>query len=100
MGYLKAGREGDYELAAKYLDLRRLPKNLESADKTELARHLKIVLDRTLWVDLSLLSEDPKGHADDGLPAHRDLSAALRLMIAKSISCCNEYDVMTESISG
>lgn len=79
LGYLKAGREGDYELAAKFLDLRRLPKNLESADKTELARHLKIVLDRTLWVDLSLLSEDPKGHADDGLPAHRDYVGSIKI---------------------
>lgn len=72
LGFLNAGRERDYERAAEYLDLHRLPKHLEPIDATEFARHLKVVLDRTLWVDLSLLSDDPKGHADDGLPNHRD----------------------------
>jgi len=79
LGYLKAGREGDYERAAKYLDLRRLPKPLGSVDPTELARNLKIVLDRTLWVDLSLLSEDHKGHAEDSLPSHRDYVGSIEI---------------------
>ena len=79
LGYLKSGREGDYERAAKYLDLRRLPITIHSVDATELARQLKIVLDRTLWVDMSLLSEDPKGHAEDGLPSHRDYVGSVEL---------------------
>ena len=31
------------------------------------------MLDRTLWVDLDSLSDDPEGTPDDGLPPHRDL---------------------------
>ena len=71
-GYFKAARARDFEKAAEYLDLRSLPKGLEEEDGPQLARHLKIVLDRTVWVDMDTLSTDPKGHPEDGLPAYRD----------------------------
>ncbi|MBW1855957.1 MAG: mechanosensitive ion channel [Deltaproteobacteria bacterium] len=71
-GFFKAARARDYEKAAEYLDLRNLPRGLNKKDGPQLARHLKIVLDRTIWVDLDTLSADPKGHSDDGLPSYRD----------------------------
>ena len=71
-GYLKAANQGDLETAAEYLDLRNLPHGLKKTDGPMLAKKLKIVLDRTLWVDLDLVSEHPKGHLNDGLPAYRD----------------------------
>jgi MscS family membrane protein len=37
-----------------------------------LARQLRIVLDRTLWIDLELLSANPDGDQTDNLPAVRD----------------------------
>src|SRR6185369_12446870 len=33
----------------------------------------QVVLDRTLWVDVDGLSDDPEGIGDDGLPPRRDL---------------------------
>lgn len=72
-GYLTTSRAGDYERAATYLDLRALPPSRRAVDGPQLARELQIVLDRTLWVDLDSLSDDPDGLPDDGLPPHRDL---------------------------
>ena len=71
-GYIQALRESDYERAAEYLDLRDLQKGLSASDGPRLARELGVVLDRVLWIDLDLLSDNPEGHADDGLPASRD----------------------------
>jgi MscS family membrane protein len=64
--YFKATRNGDYKRASKYLDLRNLPQWMDASQGPELARHLKIVLDRTIRVDPELLSGDPKGNLEDG----------------------------------
>jgi len=77
-GFFKAARERDYERASQYLDLRNLPKGMSKSDGPELARHLKLVLDKTVWIDLDLLSTDPKGHSDDGLPTYRDLICRIK----------------------
>ena len=45
---------------------------MDKSNGPELARHLKFVFDRTVWIDLDLLSTDPKGHSDDALPTYRD----------------------------
>jgi MscS family membrane protein len=66
--YLDACREGDYAEAARYL---RVPEHLAGTGET-LARRLKVVLDRTLWVDLDALSTRPEGRADDGLSPGSD----------------------------
>ena len=78
MGFFKASREGDYERAAKYLDLRNLPKGLDPSQGADLARRLKIVLDRSLWIDLDLLSTNPEGQSDDGLPSYRDMVGRIK----------------------
>jgi len=72
-GYFAAVKAGDMKRAAEYLDLRRLPRGYRKSDGPELARQLKVILDRTLWVDLDLLSSDPKGHSGDGLSGYYDL---------------------------
>ncbi|MBW2247806.1 MAG: mechanosensitive ion channel family protein [Deltaproteobacteria bacterium] len=72
-GFLSASRNGEYEKAAQYLDLRNLPGRVAKEGGPELARKLKIVLDRALWVDLEKLSTDPEGQGKDGLPAFRDI---------------------------
>jgi len=71
--FLDAARNGDFESAAQYLDLRNLPRDMRNARGTELAKQLKIILDRGLWIDLELLSEHPEGYENDGLPSYRDL---------------------------
>jgi len=71
--YLVAARAGDYERAAHYLDLRRIPEAQRDTRGPRLARDLKLVLDRTLWVDIDAQSSDPQGRSDDGLAPRRDL---------------------------
>ena len=66
-GYLAACREGDYEKAANYLDLRRIP-----GDGPTLARQLRVTLSRTLWVDVETLSPEHAGRSNEGLPSYRD----------------------------
>ena len=68
----------DYELALEYMDLRNLPKKI-SGKELELGRELKIILDRSLWIDADTLSADPLGHRDDGLKSYLDLIASLEI---------------------
>jgi MscS family membrane protein len=71
-GYLIACRAGDYERGARYLDLRRLTEEERPSQGARLARQLKVVLDRMLWVDLEALSPHAEGNLEDQLPADRD----------------------------
>jgi MscS family membrane protein len=72
-GYFVAANEGDYERAARYLDLRSVPRRQRTRNGTDLAENLKVILDRTLWVVLDELSDEPEGFVDDGFPANVDL---------------------------
>jgi MscS family membrane protein len=71
-GFLAAAKSGDYERASQYLDLRNLPYGMTVDQGPDLARQLKVVLDRALWIDLDLLSMDPEGQTEDGLPKNLD----------------------------
>lgn len=66
-GYLHATREGDYERAMEYLELRRVPRADRATQGPRLARDLRTVLDQTLWVEPETLSDDPAGDRGDGL---------------------------------
>ncbi len=67
----------DYKLVLNYLDMRKLP-GKSAENELELARQLKIIVDRSLWVDHETISNDPKGHKNDGLPSYRDIIAQLK----------------------
>jgi len=71
-GFLEATGEGDYERAAGYLDLSRLPPSRREVQGPELARQLRTVLEQTLWPDPARLSADADGTQGDGLPAGQD----------------------------
>lgn len=71
-GFLAVAGDGDYKKAAKYLDLRNLRGRAAKEEGSDLARRLKIVLDRALWVDPEAVSSDPGGQAEDGLSGYRD----------------------------
>jgi MscS family membrane protein len=77
-GYLTAARDGNFERAAKYLDLRYLPPWIDKKEGSQLARQLKIVLDKALWFDLEVVSAHPNGFTDDGLPPNRDLIGRIK----------------------
>jgi MscS family membrane protein len=66
--YLTLARAGRFDEAARFLDL---PDPL-AARGPELARKLKLVLDKRLWIDPSKLSPLPAGHPDDGLAGDVD----------------------------
>jgi len=88
-GYLDACRERDYEEAATYLDLRRV----QEADPATLARRLRVVLSRTLWIDVEGLSADPEGRLDDDLPHYRE-------HIGKIDSRRGSIDVLLQRVPG
>lgn len=77
-GYLKACRDGDYERAAAYLDLSRLKPTDRAARGPVLARHLKVVIDHTVWIDLDSLSDSPEGTATGNAPARRQRIGTIR----------------------
>jgi MscS family membrane protein len=91
--FLAAARKGDYERAAQYLDLRQLPKTEGWRSGPDLARALKVALDRGLWIDLDALSDAPEGHAKDGLPAYRDRVGKIELPDGRSI------DILLQRVS-
>jgi MscS family membrane protein len=68
LGFLKAAQAGDYERAAEFLDARHAP-----ARAQPLARHLKVVLDRGLAIDLSLISARPEGEPNDNALPNREV---------------------------
>jgi MscS family membrane protein len=71
-GFLDAADKRDWDRAAQYLDVRKLPHSLATHDAMELARQLSESLDRSLMINPETLSEDPKGVTDDELPSYRD----------------------------
>jgi MscS family membrane protein len=67
-GFLHAVRTRDYHRAAGYLNLRQVPAGEVESLGPQLARHLKIVLDQRLPIDVDSLSDSPAGYIEDGLP--------------------------------
>ena len=66
--FTKLTRSGDYPKAARYLDL----SSVDQAEGPTLAKHLREVLDRHLWIDLEKLSPEPHGDTEDGLAGDRE----------------------------
>lgn len=72
LGFLEAANDGDYARAVRYLDLSGIPPERRAEEGPRLARQVKTVLDRTLWVDLELMSDALLGNEQDGLAPGRD----------------------------
>jgi MscS family membrane protein len=66
--FRRLARAGDYQGAAKFLDLSKA----DPSDGPMLAQHLREVLNRRLWIDSSKLSPDSTGHVGDNQPANRE----------------------------
>jgi MscS family membrane protein len=60
VGFLKAAEQADWKHAADFLDSKRPP-----PQKEELARQLKLVLDKGLTLDLDTLSKSPEGASQE-----------------------------------
>ena len=66
--FTRLTRSGEYDKAAQYLDL----SAVDPSDGPILAKRLRDVLDRHLFVDIEKLSPAPHGNTDNGSPADRD----------------------------
>ena len=73
--FLAACHANDYQRAADFLDLRKIPRASRATLGPRLARQLEAVLERKVELDPKLLSDSPEGELDDGLPPNRDLLA-------------------------
>jgi MscS family membrane protein len=71
-GFFTAAREGDFALAARYLDLSNLPVDTQASQGPRLARDLWFVLERRATLDFSTLSINPLGESNDGLPPNKE----------------------------
>ena len=67
MGFIKAAEREDYQRATRYLESHQPEKK-----RAELARLLKIVLDRGVALDLNKLSKNPEGNLDSSLPPNME----------------------------
>ncbi len=76
VGYLTACRAGHWDVASHYLDLDEIPEADQKHRGERLSRRLKIVLDRTFWVNPAEISNDPAGAPEAGLdPFHERLAS-------------------------
>jgi MscS family membrane protein len=71
--FLNTIRGDDYSAAVHYLDFESVNSNIQNMPREEVAKLLKLVLDRSLWIDLPTLSNDQAGFVDDDVAAQRDL---------------------------
>ena len=85
LGFVKAAREGDFELASEYLDFRNIKASTLAVGKAELTRQFFVVLNRTLWIDLENLSSDHLGDLNDNLPTYRDFLGVIEDEESKTI---------------
>ncbi len=64
-GFLQAAQAGNYSNAAKYLQM---SSSKRQTDGEELARKLKVVVDRTFVGSLKQISDQPEGVPQEGVP--------------------------------
>src|ERR1700685_2481621 len=63
IAFLQACRKQDYNLAAQYLDLRKLPEKERNANGPEVAQKLEAALNSAEQFHLFRLSQEPEGDA-------------------------------------
>ncbi len=78
MGFLSASARGDWSRASKYLDTKASESRAE-----ELARELKVLLDRGLTVDLDHLSRRPEGEQDERAGKDHELIGSIETQSGK-----------------
>ncbi len=72
LGLRKALESSDLTAASEFLDLRYLPKELDTYTPQQLVEALAYVWSQQNIAHIATLSDDPQGHLDDGLPSYRD----------------------------
>jgi MscS family membrane protein len=77
--FLQAARSDNFELAAQYLDLHRIPASQRTTQGPQLARELAEMLNNDTQFEVLKLSNDPSGNQTDGLPPLVDNLASFAL---------------------
>ena len=72
LGLREALKKSDFETAGEYLDMRYLPEELDEYTQESLVQALTYVWAQQNIINITSLSDDPRGHLDDGLPSYRD----------------------------
>ena len=72
LGLRSAMQESNYAKAAEFLDTRFLPEDVAEYQPEALIKALAYVWAQQNIVNLDTLSDDARGHLDDGLPSYRD----------------------------
>lgn len=83
--FLSTARNGEIDKASRYIDFRFLQTPLDQEEKSDYARKLRIVLDRAIWLDLSLLSDDPKGTVEENRASSQEQLTRLKVNDGKTV---------------
>lgn len=73
LNFLEACHAERYVVAARYLDLRKIPTDQRHIEGPELAKQLADILDREPRFEVDQLSDDPAGKLNDGLSPDTEL---------------------------
>ena len=79
LGLREAMRADDDEALGKFLDRRYVGEDIEQYSDEQLMRALGYVFFRQNIIELTALSDEPKGRLDDGLPDYRDQIGTVKL---------------------
>jgi len=79
LGLMEAVRSSDFTAAGKYLDMRYLPEEMDEFTEDKLIRALTLVWAQQNITDLTIVSDEPEGDLQDGLPSYRDLVGTITL---------------------
>jgi len=82
MGFLKAANQGNYELAASYLQL---PRRKPSARDRTTAQELEAILNHQYFSSLDVVSRDPEGNLMDGLSPDRESIGKARTLGGRTL---------------
>jgi len=72
LGFLKAAQDDNYPLAAEYFEPSKGRKRSAESDDEEIAAQLSAILNQKFSGPLEMVSRDPLGHLDDGLPPDQE----------------------------
>jgi MscS family membrane protein len=81
--FLETCRTGDYEKAAQYLDLDRIPPGEKASEGISLAKQLEAILNSAVQLNIDSLSQDPDGNNTQNVTQIKRYGQAYTLTVAR-----------------
>jgi MscS family membrane protein len=72
LGFIKAAQDEKYDVAVQYFEPAPRPQHVSMEDERELVNQLLTILNQKFAGELDLISRDPLGRLDDGLPPDQE----------------------------